>query len=46
MNVPEFVDKFAAAMPNEFDAVCKMARDGKMGWGESACDWGTKDGRG
>lgn len=46
MNVPEFVDKVAALFPTEFDAVCRLAKDGKMGWGDSAGDWGTKDGKG
>jgi hypothetical protein len=46
MNVAEFVDKIAEILPAEFPAVCKMAKDGKMGWGDSSCDWGTKDGRG
>ena len=46
MNVPDFVDGIAKMIPGEFDAVCQLAKAGKMGWGESPCDWGTKDGKG
>lgn len=47
MNVPEFVDKIETVLlPEEFQGVCQLAKDGKMGWGESASDWGTKDGKG
>jgi len=47
MNVPGFVDEVANILPaDEFQAVCKLAKDGKMGWGEHSNDWGTRDGKG
>lgn len=45
MSPEEFVGKLRAKLsPDVFKAVCKMAEDGKMGFGSQPFAWGSRDG--
>lgn len=47
MEIKDFVTYIKGELTDaEFAKVCKMARDGEMGFGPKYTDWGTADGKG